>query len=114
MPKPAAVISRPTSLSCRRRQATRPHAANETPTSRKTTSEPAIGGSEAKIAGTSATKPRTAASTHSVTQNQTPWAGAARRRSTFAPLRARGAATSPLTPASEGATRIICLDPSRL
>ena len=71
-PKPASVSRRPTALSGRRRQATRPHAAKETPESVWITSFPGTGGPRSKSTGISAMTLAAATAAHSASQNAAP------------------------------------------
>jgi hypothetical protein len=81
-PNPVAVMRRPLRLSGRRRQAMSPHAANEPPTSRKTTCAPSTGCPPLQITGTSA--PNSAARTRaaSASQKAVPRSDGAKRVST--------------------------------
>ena len=101
--KPASVMSRPLRLSGRRRHATNPHAANEAPTSRRTTCTGSTG--RLRCTTNSASEPAVpaAAATHSAAQEARLafiTAGLKRRiRRTPAALRARSASSVMGTPA---------------
>jgi len=108
-PKPATVSMRPIALSGRWRQAMRPHAANETPESVRTTSYPRRGGARSNNTGIRAANPAAAAATHSASQNHGLCVGAVNPRSPWTRPRATGRATSSRTPTSQGIKRIIGL-----
>ena len=74
--QPVSVSRRPTALSGRRRQATRPHAANETPESVWITAYPGTGGPRPKSTGINAMKLAVATAAHNASQNAVPCAGA--------------------------------------
>ena len=102
--KPVAVISAPLRLSGRRRQATRPQAANEPPTSAKTTWRPSIGSSRSNTAGRSASSSQSTAAIHRAAHG-TCARRPAKRLSSRARARSGDAVTSPAT-CSHGTQRI--------
>jgi hypothetical protein len=107
MPNPATVSIRPMALSGRRRHAISPHATKEIPASRWTIEKPGTGGPRSVSTGLSATAPAAAPATHSASQNQTLWVGAANRRSPWTRPSANGRATCSLVASAQLIKRVI-------
>ena len=101
--KPVAVIRLPLRLSGRRRQATSPNAANEPPTSVKTTFSHSNGPSAGNRTGLSASASAATAAVHSTTQNPGRCRRPAKRLRSCAPLRS----SDSLAGTSHGAQRTI-------
>ncbi len=92
----------PTALSGRRRHATRPQAAKDTPERLWSTSSAGTGGPRPKSAGIWATKPAAAAEIHSASQNHGLCVGAVNRPSPWTRARAAGRARSSPVATAEG------------
>ena len=104
-PKPATVSMGPTALSGRRRHATRPQAAKDTPERSWSTSFAGTGGPRPNSAGICATKPAAATEIHSASQNHRLCVGAVNRPSPLTRARAVGRARSSPAATAEGIKR---------
>ena len=95
----------PTALSGRRRHATRPHAAKDTPERLWITSFAGTGGPRSKSTGIWAANPAAAAEIHSASQNHGLRVGAVNRPSPWTRARAGGRARSSPAATAEGIKR---------